>query len=310
MSHTPLSRYIRPLCLACLVIFSVCNAEAAMPDGDLIGIAQNYTVQKGDSVSAVARHFDIGVVELLAANPSVTSAKLVVGQQLSIPQSHILPAAPHTGIVINLAELRLFYYLPDGSVTTFPISIGKEGWLTPTGTTEIVLKRKNPTWTPPASIRAEDPKLPAIVPAGPNNPLGQYALSLGWAGYAIHGTNAPSSIGKPSSHGCMRMYPEDIAVLFNLVGVGTPVTIVDTPVKFGWVGDSLYMEVTPTQAQARDVVRYRAPAPIDTAGMEATLLRMELQGVRIDWVAAKAALLAHDGIPVIVGTWSEAVKAF
>jgi L,D-transpeptidase ErfK/SrfK len=302
MSHVSLFRLFRVFPLACLAIIGACNAEAAIPDGDLIGTPQTYTVQKGDNVSSVARHFDIGAVELLAANPAIKAAKLTVGQDIIVPKMHVLPASPRVGIVINLAELRLFYYSPDGGVETFPISIGKEGWLTPTGTTQIVLKRRNPTWTPPASIRAENPKLPAVVPAGPNNPLGQYALNLGWAGYAIHGTNAPSSIGKPSSHGCMRMYPEDIAVLFNLVDVGTPVTIIDTPVKFGWLGGDLYMEVTPSQAQARDVVRYRTPAPIDTAGTEAILLQTATQAVSIDWKTARTALETHSGIPVIVGT--------
>lgn len=165
-----------------------------------------------------------------------------------------------------------------------------------------MLKRKNPTWTPPPNIRAEDPRLPAVVPAGPNNPLGQFALSLGWPGYLIHGTTQPSSIGKPASHGCMRMYPEDVAVLFSMVEVGTSVTVVDTPVKLGWSSDDkLYLEVTPTQSQARALAGNRKPADEILSEAELILHNVEAQGVTIDWVTANAALQRHDGIPVVIG---------
>jgi len=295
--------FVPRLCFALILIASPLRAET--PAGDLIGTSETYAVQKGDSVSAIARHFDLGAVELLAANPSITSSKLVVGQILVIPRQHILPAGERSGIVINLAELRLFYFRPGGDVVTFPISIGRDGWSTPTGSTKIVLKRKDPVWTPPASIRAEDPSLPDVVPAGPKNPLGQYAFSLGWSGYLIHGTNQPSSIGKPASHGCIRMYPEDVAALFGMVDVGTPVTVIDTPVKLGSDGKDLYLEVTPSQAQAASVVRYRKAPPLpdgdpNIASLRTALSEMEGKGEPIDHEAIDAALSRHDGIPVVV----------
>jgi L,D-transpeptidase ErfK/SrfK len=283
------------LCLA----IAATPAAAEIPDGDIVGTVQTYTVQKGDSVFSIARRFDIGAVELLAANPSITSAKPATDEVLTIPTAHILPQGVRTGIVINLAELRLFYFKPDGDVLTFPVSIGRAGWQTPTGTTEVVRKRKNPTWTPPASIRAEDPSLPEVVPAGPNNPLGQHALSLGWPGYAIHGTNAPASIGKPASHGCVRMYPEDIETLFGVVEVGTPVTFIDTPVKYGWRDGALFVEVTPDQAQARAIAAYRtAPPSAVIPDPDGTALWASLHGMGIDMAARDAAIRRHDGIPV------------
>jgi L,D-transpeptidase ErfK/SrfK len=269
--------------------------------------AQSYTVEAGDSISAIARKFDIGSVELLAANPSITSSKLKIGQALIIPQSHVAPTnVPHSGIVVNLPALRLFYYGPDGEEASFPITPGREGWATPTGTTQIVRKREHPVWVVPASIRAEDPSLPAVVPAGPKNPLGNYALSLSWPGYAIHGTNAPSSIGKPGSHGCMRMYPEDIETLFGKVDVGTQVTVVDAPFVLTHDGDDLYLQATPTLAQAQAIAIYRKPHPLDPSDprlvqLNSDLTLAEAQGDVIDRDAVAAAIARHDGIPVVVG---------
>lgn len=292
-------RTIAALCLAALLYPISCGQAAA---DDLVGAPATYTVQKGDSVSAVARRFDVGAVELLAANPEIAGAKLRPGQVLTLPLQHIVPAGALPGIVINLAEMRLFYISLDGQVKSFPISVGREGWATPTGTTSIILKRKNPAWTPPASIRAEDPSLPAVVPAGPKNPLGRFALSLGWPGYLIHGTNAPSSIGKPASHGCIRMYPEDIEALFGQVEVGTPVVSVDAPVKLGRMGGDLYVEVTPTRAQAAAIARYRKVAPLAAddpalSGLWAQLLLLQGMGEDIDYAAVLAAISRHDGMP-------------
>ena len=218
-------------------------AAATYPmNGDVVGAVRSYTVKNHDSLAKIARHFDLGMVELLAANPGITTQNLRAGTILIVTNSHVLPR-PHTGIVINLPELRLFYFLDSHYVMTFPIGIGREGWDTPLGVTRIAIKREKPTWTPPDSIRAENPKLPRIVPAGPNNPLGNYALDLALPAYAIHGTNRPASVGLRSSHGCIRLYPEDIATLFHVVKVGTKVTIIDTPVKLGWQGfESLHYQ--------------------------------------------------------------------
>ena len=294
------------LSLACLLIATSTTAQE-LPQGDLVGTNSTYTVVKGDSLAAIARNNGIGFVELLAANPAVTSSVIRAGQTLVIPGQHLLPAGPRDGIVVNLSALRLFHFGSDGTVLTFPISVGREGWDTPTGATQVVQKRKDPTWTVPASIRAQDPKLPAVVPAGPDNPLGQYALSLGWPGYLIHGTNAPSSIGKPSSHGCMRMYPENVETLFGAVEVGEPVTVIDTPITLGQSGGRLYLQVTPTRDQARQIASYQPVFPLtaaDTPVMDlmTQLSALKAAGAGIDDKAVEDAIARHDGIPVMIGT--------
>jgi len=147
--------------------------------------------------------------------------------------------------------MRLYYFEEPGAAPeSYPIAIGREGRNTPLGTTQVVRKTENPTWYPPASIRAEKPELPPVVPPGPDNPLGAYALYLGWPAYLIHGTNKPWGIGRQASAGCIRMYPEDIERLFARVPVGTTVTVVNQPVKIAWIGDELFVEVHPTDTQA------------------------------------------------------------
>ncbi len=308
--------YLRALFLAFLATACTFAASAPaqdLPDGDLIGTASTYTVARGDSLTGIARANHVGFVELLAANPAVTSSIIKAGQSLVIPGQHLLPAASRDGIVVNLAALRLFRFDAAGQVVTFPISVGREGWDTPTGMTRIAQKRKNPTWTVPASIRAENPKLPAVVPAGPNNPLGQYALSLGWPGYLIHGTNSPSSVGRPSSHGCMRMYPEDIETLFNAVAVGDGVTVIDAPITLGRSGGNLYLQVTPTREQARLIAVYKPAPPLTAADAPvASLLdrlsAMKAAGVEIDDQAVAGAIARHDGIPVVIGKAPPAIN--
>lgn len=216
---------------------------------DIVGANQEYVAQKDDTFASIARRFDLGIIELKEANPSINiNKKLTIGTKFLIPTEFILPnGVPREGIVLNLAELRIYYFVPNSNaVMTFPVGIGQSGWRTPIGATTIVKKRLNPSWTPPDSIRAEAAArgrtLPTVVPAGPNNPLGKYALNLGWTNYRMHGTNAPSSIGLRSSHGCIRMYAEDIEALFNQVEVGTKVMIVHEPFKVGIKDGELYLE--------------------------------------------------------------------
>lgn len=216
---------------------------------DLVGELQSYTVQKGDSFADIARKYDLGIIELQEANPTVNGKKaLPVNTVLIIPTEFILPSgAPREGIVLNLAELRLYYFPPNtNQVVTFPVGIGRSGWRTPTGETKIVQKRANPVWIPPDSIRAEaaanGKTLPAVYPSGPKNPLGLFAINLDLPGYRIHGTNSPSSIGLRSSHGCIRMYAEDIDSLFHMVDVGTKVSLIHEPFKIGVKYGQLYLE--------------------------------------------------------------------
>jgi L,D-transpeptidase ErfK/SrfK len=225
--------------------------ELTPESGDVVGYVQKVTVGKDDTMSDIARRFDVGYEEILLANPGVDAWLPGVGREVVVPTQFVLPAAPHEGVVVNVAAMRIFYYPPHKQgepqlVYTHPIGIGRVGWKTPEGTTKIVSRQKDPVWVVPKSVReehAEDgEKLPAVVPAGPDNPLGQYAFRLSWPSYLIHGTNKPYGVGMRSSHGCMRLYPEDIAVFFDLIPIGTKVTVVNQPYLFGWRDGVLYMQ--------------------------------------------------------------------
>jgi L,D-transpeptidase ErfK/SrfK len=292
-------RFLYFLTCLFLCLGSQLHAATFTPDGDVIGKVSHYTIRKKDNLYAIARKFDIGIVALLAANPGTHPWMPKEGTELTLPTAYVLPEA-HKGIVLNLPELRLFYFAGDGTVMTFPIGIGRDGWQTPTGATKVLLKRKHPSWVPPASIRAENPDLPEIIPAGPDNPLGQYALNLGLPGIRIHGTNRPYGIGKRSSHGCIRLYPEDIEVLFNAVDVGTPVTVINTPYKLGWRGDTLWLEVTPTQEQDDVIAMYRNPKPVSVPGMYDAINKATGDAAEIDWPSINEAMVKHNGIPVAI----------
>lgn len=276
------------------------HAATFVPDGDLLGHVGDDVAGPGNELADVARRHDLGFVELRAANPAIPATDIAAGIRIVVPTAHLLPDAPRRGIVINLAELRLFYFPPDGGpVRTFPISIGRSGLETPTGQTFVVRKQANPTWYPPPSIRAENPKLPRAVGPGPNNPLGAFAVYLDWPRFLLHGTNRPASIGRRVSHGCIRLYPEDIAELFRLVAVGTPVTVVDQPVKLGRnaAGD-LFMEVHPS-ARQNDQIEWTGQAtPEAVPGLIATLAeRIGDQLDRVDWAAVREAAATRNGVP-------------
>src|ERR1700729_927522 len=221
------------------------------PNSDLVGYVQKTTVGKDDTLPDIARRFDVGYEEILTANPGVDPWLPGVGREVVVPTQFILPAAPHEGVVVNVAAMRIFYYPPHKkgqpeTVYTHPIGIGKVGWKTPEGTTKIVSRQKDPIWVVPKSVRQEHQEngeqLPAKVPAGPDNPLGAYMFRLSWDSYLIHGTNKPYGVGMRSSHGCIRLYPEDIAVLYDMIPIGTKVTVVNQPYVFGWRDGTLYMQ--------------------------------------------------------------------
>lgn len=217
------------------------------PDSDIVGTVQTAQVKKGEALADIGRKFDLGIYEMIEANPNVDAWVPPVGKPVIIPTQFILPSGPRKGMVINLAEMRIYYYHPGGRlVTTHPIGIGKKGWNTPLGRGKIIQKKANPTWRPPKSIRDEharngDP-LPRVVPPGPKNPLGKFAMRLSIPGYLIHGTNRPGGIGVRSSSGCIRMYPEDIQSFFGKVPLGTPVRIIHAQYKFGIHKGKVYLE--------------------------------------------------------------------
>ena len=209
----------------------------------VVGRNHVYIAKYEDTLVDIARRFEMGLSELRLINPEVDVWLPGEGTAVRLPSQLVLPAAPRSGVVINVPEMRMYYY-PEGEsvVHTWPISIGRVGWETPLGNTTIVRKKASPTWYPPESIRMEhamrgDP-LPRVVRPGPENPLGSHALYLGFPEYLIHGTNKPYSIGMRVSHGCVRMYPEHIVEVFEMVNPGTPVTLIHQEVKAGWGGTS------------------------------------------------------------------------
>ncbi len=288
-------------------VMALALLSAASPQrspNDLIGIPTLYVTKEEDTLLDIARSYDIGYVEIRAANPGIDPWLPGAGRTVNVPTQQILPNAPRHGIVINLAELRLYYFAGDISEPrSFPIGIGGEGKETPIGHTEIARKATHPTWVPTKSEHDEDPGLPAEIGPGPDNPMGDYALYLEWKGYAIHGTNKPYSIGRRDSHGCIRMYPEDIETLFKLVKPGTPVTVVDQQVKTGWSAGELYLEIHASQADADFLEATGAPATKDAINADAMIAAAAgASAGRLDRAVIHLAERRRDGIPVQV-TW-------
>jgi L,D-transpeptidase ErfK/SrfK len=218
---------------------------------NMVGQIQVVRADFEDTLFKIARYFDLGIDEMTAANPDVDRWLPGLGTPIVLPTRFVLPQAPQNGLVLNIGNKRLFYYPePQPNVThqvaTHPIGIGRVGWETPTGSTKVISKITNPNWYVPPTVREEhaakgDP-LPAVVPPGPDNPLGDYALRLGMSSYLIHGTNKPAGVGMRISHGCVRLYPEDIKLLFNRVPIGVPVTIVNQPYLVGWSDGNIFLE--------------------------------------------------------------------
>ncbi len=293
--------------LSLLAAFPAAAERFPLPaDGsDVIGELRVDRTEAKDTLLDLARRHGLGYEEITNANPGVDAWLPGAGTEVVVPKRRLLPRAPREGIVINLPEHRIYWYpraAPGETpvVWTFPVSIGKMDWHTPLGSTRIVAKVKNPTWTPPQSVRDEHAKrgdiLPAVVPAGPDNPMGLFALRLGIPGgaYLIHGTNRPAGVGMQVTHGCMRLYPEDIEALFNMVPVNTPVMIVNQPYKWGWHDGKLLIEVhPPLQEDAVD-----PPSLTD-------LTRLIVEATRnsplpIDWIGAERAWREARGIPTEV----------
>ena len=295
------------------------------PEGtDVIGALAVVTSREEDTLLDIARRHGLGYEDIVRANPEVDTWLPGEGTEVVLPTRYVLPSVARKGVVLNLAEYRMYYFPEpkDGEpaiVMTYPMSIGRMDWETPLGLTRVVAKARNPTWYPPESVRAEhaadgDP-LPRIVPPGPKNPLGKYAMRLGIPGYLIHSTNRPAGVGMRVTHGCIRMFPEDIGFLFNLVAVNTPVRIINQPVKVGWDGDELVMEVhraldispietnsgeISTEVLAQDSVT-QPEKNVLTALTEQFVAATNTRAGELDWQRAEMLLDRADGIPVLVG---------
>jgi L,D-transpeptidase ErfK/SrfK len=281
------------------------------PEQSMFGEDQRIQTAYEDTLYDLARRYSLGSEELIRVNPGIDPWLPGAGRTVLIPGRRILPSGPREGVVINIAEHRLYYYPKPRrhqpqQVITYPVSIGKMDWRTPLGETRVIAKQKDPWWTPTESVRAEHAKdgdiLPARVPPGPDNPLGDRALRLaaGKGTYLIHGTNNPIAVGLAVTHGCIRMYPEDINALFPQVAIGTRVWIVNEPVKVAWIDGELLLEAHP---------------PVDAEGQShepdvdkfSELLRAAVgdSTVAIHWDYAREVLQRADGVLATVGLAAE-----
>ena len=304
-------------CLSLFLSAPVSTASAGFgawqmdADESVVGRTAVYVARHEDTLLDIARRFRMGIAELRHANPGVDVWLPGEGIPIRIPSRFILPDAPRTGVVINLPEMRIYHYPKDGSVVhTWPISIGRVGWETPLGMTTVVRKKARPTWYPPESVREDYARqgkvLPRVVGPGPDNPLGSHALYLGLPAYLIHGTNKPYSIGMRVSYGCVRLYPEHIGELFDMVDPGTLVTLVHQGVKAGWAGNELYIEVHPTTDVGDGEGR-----PGMTEAVRALIAATSAQGLppALDWNRVEEALETASGIPVAVARRPAALAA-
>ena len=275
---------------------------ALAPGQSVVGGPGTYLTRAGVTLLDVQRMFDLGYTQLVAANRGVDPWRPGTGRKIELPGRYLLPDVPRRGIVINLAEQRLYYFPPSGeTVESYPIGVGVVGRQTRLGVTKVVGKTANPIWYPPPSIRAEEPDLPASVPPGSDNPLGAFALRLAWPSYLIHGTNKPDGVGRNVSHGCLHLYPEDIERLFREIPIGTPVRVVNDEFATAWIDQRLYVAVYRTVAQADDLAVTGSFKPAVPRGLHAAIAKAvgERQDT-VDWQAVRRAGLERTGIPVAV----------
>lgn len=267
----------------------------------LIGNIQSTVASPEDTPTTLAQRYNLGVNAILDANPS--ALEQATNSYVKIPTVFLLPSLPHKGIVINLPEMRMYYY-PEGSndVMTFPIGIGKIGKTIPIRNTAVTRKVVNPTWTPPADIRQfnreQGIELPYKMAAGPDNPLGPYAIYLRIPTYLIHSTIFPESIGRRASFGCIRMNEADIKEFFPLVTPGTPVAIINMPNKIGWNDGKLYLEAHPPLEEHNEGQQ---------TNLDATVAMIENsfaphQTTLVDWQLVVDILKQPDGVPHEIGT--------
>ena len=304
-------RYLMIWFFVCLVLPAASATTFELPDKTTRVVGHNLIVfsRMEDTLLDIARRFDIGYSEMVSANPEIDVWLPGNGQRVLVPNQFILPDGPRKGIVINLAEMRLYYYpeLEAGQprqVITHPIGIGREGWQTPIGKTKIIQKKKDPTWTPPASILAEhlengDP-LPRVVPAGPDNPLGAFAMRLGMPGYLLHGTNRPYGVGLRVSHGCIRLFPEDIEHLFGKVPLNAAVEIVYQPFKAAMHRGKLYVEAHETYDDMEFEKNNMTP-------MVKAILQAKNKLSDDDWLFAQAMIDQHLGVSQPIGQFESKV---
>jgi len=271
------------------------GAAYSLPEnGDqVVGAVVSVRLTYEDTLAEVAQRYGLGYQELVDANPGVDPWLPGDGTVIQLPTQYVLPSAPREGLVINVAEYRLYYYPPNlNMVITYPVGLGRVEFPTPLVTTKIVAKLENPSWTPTAAARQEHAELgdilPNVVPPGPDNPLGKLAMQLALPGYFIHGTNKPFGVGQMVSHGCIRLYDPHIETLVELAANGTPVHIVNEPFKVGWSGETLFAEVHEPLYSESD------PEELVQRITEATKNRAAV----IDWARVNRLSQSPTGMPV------------
>ena len=283
-------------------------------DVDIIGQVTTVTAGRDNTLLDIAREYDIGQNEILHANPDVDRWLPDDNSVVTLPNRFILPGTKRAGLVINLPEMRLYYYPKPKTgeppvVITHPVSVGRMDWETPLGKTKIISKKKDPSWRPPQSLKDEaiaegDEPLPDVVEAGPDNPLGRYAMRLGIPGYLIHSTNKPYGVGMRVTHGCLRMYPEDIESLFDDVPVNTPVQLINQPIKLGWLAGSLFLELHPPleedQEQYQDYMQSVLNAISDFLANENNTADVAAGEVGLSGSALRQAVEEKSGMPVLI----------
>src|SRR3984957_1227930 len=299
--------------LIAIALSTVVPARAAVydltdPNLTVVGEDLHMQTHYSDTLVEIARRYGLGYEEIARANPKVDPWLPGEGTAVVIPGRHILPPGARDGIVVNLPEHRIYYFPKPRkgqtpTVVTYPVSIGKMDWQTPMGLTHVVSKEKNPTWNPPASVRAEhlangDPLPNGVIRSGPDNPLGLFAMRLAIhpGDYLIHGTNNPLAVGMAVTHGCIRMYPEDVAAIFPTVPVGTKVYLINVPLKVAFVDGNLLLEAHPpvdAQGQTIDPVLSKFEELLNEALGTTT--------TAVNWDIAVETLKKADGLPVLVG---------
>ena len=313
---TPPAPPVQPVPVPALPLPVATHKFELSEDNDVFGVVQLTTASKEDTLPDIARRFNVGYEEIVRANPGVDPWIPGAGRKVVVPTQYILPNAPHEGVVINLAALRIYYFPKHKRdepqlVYTHPIGVGKVGWRTPEGVTKIIAREENPTWRPSAGVRKEhaenDDPVPAVVPPGPDNPLGKYKFTLAWPEYLIHGTNKPYGVGLRSSHGCIRLYPEDIEKLYEAVPLGTQVRVVNQPFLFGWHYGRLFLQAyTVFEDDARNWSKAHKTLLLKSLSPRLEKLLKDA-GTEIDWDAVTQVVQAPRGLAVAVSVTADTV---
>jgi L,D-transpeptidase ErfK/SrfK len=294
-----ISRTVQSAMISVCVLFI---ASTSLVAKDFIGETWNYRISGKDTFIQIAQATDVGYVELVAANPGVDPWIPEKGSKIVIPTQHILPQIRKAGLVINLGDMRLYYFDDELEAKgSWPIGIGRKGHETRLGSTYVSELRIKPSWYPTKEMRRKNPELPNVVLPGPDNPLGNFAIRIGWEGYAIHGTNRPSGIGRRVSSGCIRLYNDDIEEVFSISQLGMKVEIIDEPIKLGWINGVLYLEVHPDEYESDQI---EAHSRLERSLFQTTTIRRQIESFAgpkysklVNWQAVDIIIQEKRGTP-------------